>query len=117
MLFRSVVSDYKTGGRDDEEASRKRAVESLQLQLYALAWRATTGRLPDEVSLRFLDTGLTATVPVEPKRILKAREQILVAAEGIRAGVTEPKPELMSCTYCSYRELCPASKAPAGRSA
>jgi DNA helicase-2/ATP-dependent DNA helicase PcrA len=112
-----VVSDYKTGGRDDEEASRKRAKESLQLQLYALAWRAATGRLPDEVSLRFLDTGRVATVPVEPKRIMKAREQIVLAAEGILTGVMEPKPELMTCTYCSYRELCPASKAPAGRPA
>uniref|UniRef100_UPI00404B234A RecB family exonuclease n=1 Tax=Candidatus Limnocylindrus sp. TaxID=2802978 RepID=UPI00404B234A len=112
-----VVSDYKTGGRDDDDASRKRAKESLQLQLYALAWRAATGRLPDEVSLRFLDTGRVATVPVEPKRIVKARELIVVAAEGILAGVMDPKPELMTCTYCSYRELCPASKAPAGRPA
>ena len=76
-----VVSDYKTGGRDDDDASRKRAKESLQLQLYALAWRATTGRLPDEVSLRFLDTGRVATVAVEPKRIVKARELIVAAAE------------------------------------
>ena len=112
-----VVSDYKTGGRDDDDAARKRAKESLQLQLYALAWRAATGRLPDELSLRFLDTGRVATVPVEPKRILKARDQVVAAAEGIRAGVMEPKPELMTCTYCSYRELCPASKAPAGRPA
>lgn len=112
-----VVSDYKTGGRDDDEASRKRAKESLQLQLYALAWRATTGRLPDEVSLRFLDTGRVATVPVEPKRIVKARALIVAAAEGILSGVMDPKPELMTCTYCSYRELCPASKAPAGRPA
>jgi DNA helicase-2/ATP-dependent DNA helicase PcrA len=112
-----VVSDYKTGGRDDDDASRKRAKESLQLQLYALAWRAATGRLPDEVSLRFLDTGRIATVPVEPKRIVKARELIVVAAEGILGGIMDPKPELMTCTYCSYRELCPASKAPAGRPA
>jgi CRISPR/Cas system-associated exonuclease Cas4 (RecB family) len=41
----------------------------------------------------------------------------VVAAEGILGGVMDPKPELMTCTYCSYRELCPASKAPAGRPA
>ena len=110
-----VVSDYKTGGRDEEEHSVKRARESLQLQLYALAWRATTGRLPDEVSLRFLDTGRIATVPVEPKRIEKARVAIMAAAAGIVAGEMEATPELMTCAHCSYRELCPASKAPAGR--
>jgi len=110
-----TVSDYKTGGRDEEEHSVKRAREALQLQLYALAWRATTGRLPDELSLRFLDTGRVATVPVEPKRIERARLEIVAAAEGILAGDTTPTPELMTCTYCAYRELCPASKAPAGR--
>ena len=111
------ISDYKTGGRDDEEHGIKRAKEALQLQLYALAWRATTGRLPDAVSLRFLDTSRVATVPVEPKRIEKAHGQILAVANGILAGNMEPTPELMTCTYCSYRELCPASKAPAGRPA
>ena len=92
-------------------------VEALQLQIYALAWRAATGRLPDEVSLRFLDTGRVATVPVEPKRIEKARQRIAEAAEGIQTGSMEAKPDLMNCTYCAYRELCPSSKAPAGRPA
>ncbi|MGI9096830.1 MAG: ATP-dependent helicase [Candidatus Limnocylindrus sp.] len=112
-----TVSDYKSGGVDDEEKATKRARESLQLQIYALAWRAATGRLPDEVSLRFLDSGRNVSVPVEPKRIAAAREKILVAAEGIGAGNIEPTPAVMTCTYCDYREICPASKAPSGRPA
>ena len=112
-----TVSDYKSGGSDDEEKSTKRAREALQLQIYALAWRALTGRLPDEVSLRFLDSGRIVTVPVEPKRIAAAREKIIAAAEGIAAGNLEPTPAVMTCTYCDYRELCPASKAPSARPA
>ena len=112
-----TVSDYKSGGSDDEEKATKRAREALQLQIYALAWRALTGRLPDELSLRFLDSGLVVRVPVEPKRISAARERILEAAEGISAGNMEPTPAVMTCTYCDYRELCPASKAPSGRPA
>lgn len=110
-----VISDYKSGGKDDEEGNVTRARDALQLQIYALAWRAATGRLPDEVSLRFLDSGKTATVPVEPKRIAKARDRIVEAAEGIQSGSMEAKPDRMNCTYCAYRELCPSSKAPAGR--
>ncbi len=110
-----VISDYKSGGKDDDAANLLRARDALQLQIYALAWRAATGRLPDEVSLRFLDTGRTATVPVDPKRIAKARDRILEAAQGIQSGSMEAKPSLMNCTYCAYRELCPSSKAPAGR--
>ena len=110
-----VISDYKSGGKDDEEGNATRARDALQLQIYALAWRAATGRLPDEVSLRFLDSGKTATVPVDPKRIAKARDRIVEAAEGIQSGSMEAKPDRMNCTYCAYRELCPSSKAPAGR--
>jgi DNA helicase-2/ATP-dependent DNA helicase PcrA len=110
-----VISDYKSGGKDDDETGVARARDALQLQIDALAWRSTTGRLPDEVSLRFLDSGKTATVPVDPKRIEKAREKIAEAAEGIQTGSMEAKPDLMNCTYCAYRELCPSSKAPAGR--
>jgi CRISPR/Cas system-associated exonuclease Cas4 (RecB family) len=112
-----VISDYKTGGKDDDEGNLARARDALQLQIYALAWRAATGRLPDEVSLRFLDSGTRATVPVDPKRVAKARDRIVEAAEGIQSGSMEAKPDLMNCTYCSYRELCPSSKAPAGRPA
>lgn len=110
-----VISDYKSGGKEDEEGNATRARDALQLQIYALAWRAATGRLPDEVSLRFLDSGKTATVPVDPKRIAKARDRIVEAAEGIQSGSMEAKPDRMNCTYCAYRELCPSSKAPAGR--
>lgn len=110
-----VISDYKSGGKDDEEGNATRARDALQLQIYALAWRAATGRLPDEVSLRFLDSGKTATVPVDPRRIAKARDRIVEAAEGIQSGSMEAKPDRMNCTYCAYRELCPSSKAPAGR--
>ncbi|MFM8998011.1 MAG: ATP-dependent helicase, partial [Candidatus Limnocylindrus sp.] len=112
-----VISDYKSGGKDDEEGNVTRARDALQLQIYALAWRAATGRLPDEVSLRFLDSGKHATVPVDPKRIAKARDRIVEAAEGIQSGSMEAKPDRMNCTYCAYRELCPSSKAPAGRPA
>lgn len=112
-----VISDYKSGGKDDEEGNVTRARDALQLQIYALAWRAATGRLPDEVSLRFLDSGKYATVPVDPKRIAKARDRIVEAAEGIQSGSMEAKPDRMNCTYCAYRELCPSSKAPAGRPA
>lgn len=112
-----VISDYKSGGKDDEEGNVTRARDALQLQIYALAWRAATGRLPDEVSLRFLDSGKHATVPVDPKRIAKARDRIVEAAEGIKSGSMEAKPDRMNCTYCAYRELCPSSKAPAGRPA
>jgi hypothetical protein len=61
------------------------------------------------VALHFLDTGLVGIAPVDAKRIEKARESITTAAAGIRARDFAARPDHMSCTYCAFREICPAS--------
>ena len=63
------------------------------------------------MALHFLESGLVGTAPVEPRRIEKARESIRAAARGIRAGEFEPRPDYLACTYCAFREICPASVA------
>ena len=55
-----AIVDFKTGDVRDEKAAEKRASESLQLDIYALAHLETKGRLPDRVELRFLESGLVA---------------------------------------------------------
>ena len=42
----------------EQTAADRRARESLQLKIYALAEQAATGRLPAAVELRFLESGL-----------------------------------------------------------
>ncbi len=111
LVERVTITDYKSSDVRDPAKARQRARESLQLQIYALAYEALTGRLPDAVALHFLDTGVVGRVPVEPKRLLKARERIRSAATGIRAGAFEPRPDAVTCGYCPYREICPASAA------
>jgi len=49
--------------------------------------------------------------PTDRKRIDKAREAIRTVATGIRAGDFEPRPDPLSCGYCAFREICPASVA------
>ncbi len=55
-----AIVDFKTGDVRDEKAAQKRAKESLQLDIYALAHLKTKGRLPERVELRFLESGLAA---------------------------------------------------------
>ena len=57
---RVTIVDFKTGDVQTEEKAATRAKESLQLDVYALAWLRTKGRLPDRVELRFLESGLAA---------------------------------------------------------
>ena len=57
-----------------------------------MGYEALTGRLPDQVALHFLDSGLVGKVDVDPKRLAKARERMATAAAGIRAWVTAVGP-------------------------
>jgi hypothetical protein len=74
-----------------------------------MGYEAMTGRLPDQVALHFLDSGLVGRVDVDPRRIARARRQIATAAAGIRAGEFGPTPDAMTCSRCPFRDICPSS--------
>ncbi len=106
-----TITDYKSSDVRDPVKARERARGSLQLSIYAMGYEAMTGRLPDDVALHFLETGLVGRARVDRKRIDKARDAIRTAAAGIHAGDFEPRPDPLSCGYCAFREICPASVA------
>jgi DNA helicase-2/ATP-dependent DNA helicase PcrA len=113
---RVTITDYKSSDVRDPARARQRARDSLQLQIYAMGYEALTGRLPDAIALHFLESGLVGKVAVDPKRLAKARERIRTAAAGIRARDYTPRPDQLACTWCAFRDICPASVA-TGRSA
>ena len=41
----------------------------------------------------------------------KARDKIRTAATGIRARDYTPTPDASACTWCAFRDICPASVA------
>ena len=104
-----TITDYKSSDVRDPAKARQRARDSLQLQIYAMGYEALTGRLPDQVALHFLDSGLVGRVDVDPKRIARARRQIATAAAGIRAGEFAATPDAMTCARCPFRDICPSS--------
>jgi DNA helicase-2/ATP-dependent DNA helicase PcrA len=108
---RVTITDYKSSDVRDPAKARQRARDSLQLQIYAMGYEAMTGRLPDSVALHFLESGLVGEVPVDRKRLAKAREKIERAAAGMRARDYAPKPDYLACTYCAFRDICPSSVA------
>ena len=108
---RVTITDYKSSDVRDPARARERARESLQLQIYAMAYQAETGRLPDALQLWFLESGLVGRVEVDEKRLEKARQSIRRAAGGIRARRFEATPDYIACGYCAFRDICPASAA------
>jgi DNA helicase-2/ATP-dependent DNA helicase PcrA len=104
-----VLVDYKTGAVDTPEKARERVRRSLQegqLGLYALAYVEAREVMPARVELRFLHSGLTADLPVEPQHLEAARERVQRAAAGIRARDFAATPESRTCARCDYRLLC-----------
>ena len=108
---RVTITDYKSSDVRDPAKARQRARDSLQLQIYAMGYEAMTGRLPDAIALHFLESGLVGEVAVDPKRLAKARDKIGQAAAGMRARDYTPKPDYLACTYCAFRDICPANAA------
>jgi DNA helicase-2/ATP-dependent DNA helicase PcrA len=106
-----TITDYKSSDVRDPAVAKQRARDSLQLQIYAMAYEAMTGRLPDAVQLHFLDSGLVGRAELEPARLEKARAKIATAAAGMRARDYTPKPSVLACTYCPFRDICPSSMA------
>jgi DNA helicase-2/ATP-dependent DNA helicase PcrA len=104
---RVVITDYKSADVRDAATAHRRARESLQLAIYALAYEAEHGRVPDELALHFLESGLVGRSTASPKRLSRAAEQVAAVADGIRAGDFAAAPSMMHCGPCPFREICP----------
>jgi DNA helicase-2/ATP-dependent DNA helicase PcrA len=103
----TTIIDFKTGDVRDQKAADRRARESLQLDLYALAWLRTTGRLPERVELRFLETGLASSRRPTPVEATATEARIRAAASAIRRREFEALPTFFACSQCPFREICP----------
>lgn len=103
----ATVIDYKSSELTSQEKADRQAGESLQLSIYATAYQSKTGRLPKEVQLHFLESGLVGRAVKTEDDVKETKETILKAAEGIRSQDFAARPTYMACSYCAYREICP----------
>jgi DNA helicase-2/ATP-dependent DNA helicase PcrA len=101
------IVDFKTGAVAGAEAAARRAQDSLQLDVYALGWRQTRGRLPDRVELRFLESGLAGGRRPTPERAEATMSLIRDVAERVRRGEFSARPSPQACGPCAFRDICP----------
>ncbi|MFH0779144.1 MAG: PD-(D/E)XK nuclease family protein, partial [Candidatus Eisenbacteria bacterium] len=104
------IIDFKSSEVHAQKDADRRARESLQLKIYALAYQRAFGRVPDSVELHFLESGLVGRRVVEEKDLEEAAERIREAATGIRARDFGAAPGYLSCRYCAYNSICPDSR-------
>ena len=108
MGYEDAKADVKKTMREADE----KAKESLQLFVYALAYRELTGSTPDRLELRYVLTGeVGSTVPSED-RLERTRERIGAIARSIRAGKFEARPSERTCSICACRPICKDSAVP-----
>ncbi len=103
----TAIVDFKTGEVRDQKTAERRARESLQLDVYALAHLRTKGRLPERVELRFLESGFTGSRRPTLDETVATESRIRAAAGGIRRRDFPARPTFFACSQCPFREICP----------
>ncbi len=106
-----VIMDFKTSAINAQDDADKRAKESIQLTLYALAYQNIFGVLPKRVELYFLESGLVGSFEVKDKSLDKLKDKVREVSRGIREQGFEASPAYMSCNYCAYNQICPSAVA------
>jgi len=107
-----TIIDYKTSDVRTREQADRRAKESRQLALYALAYEHLFGTLPANLELRFLtpEVMIGRSQPTE-RRLEKARAEIDRASAGIRNSEFPGEPIYRACRLCPYAGICPSKRA------
>jgi DNA helicase-2/ATP-dependent DNA helicase PcrA len=103
----AVVIDYKASEVKDQREADRRAAESLQMDLYALAFTKTQRGPLLETRLHFLESDIIGRAPKGEKEMTRAWDKVEEAAAGLRARNFDARPDWHSCSYCEFRTVCP----------
>jgi DNA helicase II / ATP-dependent DNA helicase PcrA len=104
-----VIIDYKSSDVRQPKEAKRRARESLQLAIYALAYAQTYGQIPTHVALHFLESGLRGVAEKTAGEIEQTAAIIKDVAAGVRNRDFTATPSYMACGYCAYRDICPSA--------
>ena len=103
----AVIMDFKTSEIKTKEAADKRTKESLQLALYAFAYKNIFGQLPKVVKLYFLESGIIGSNQIQDRDLEKVKDKLNDVSQGIRDRNFVATPKYMACQYCAYNQICP----------
>jgi DNA helicase-2/ATP-dependent DNA helicase PcrA len=105
-----VLMDFKTSDVRIQKEANRRARESLQLKMYALAYHEVYGVLPTRLELQFLGPRgvIVGTAAPESDLLTDTAEIIERVANGIRMQQFIATPDYYSaCRFCAFASICP----------
>ena len=102
-----TILDFKTGDVGETKEARRRAKDSLQLDIYALAHLRTRGRLPDWVELRFLESGVRGGKRPSLEQAERTEGTIRELSSLLRSRDFSPRPSFRACSQCAFQDVCP----------
>jgi len=105
----AAIIDFKTSQVKAQKDADEKAKRSLQLSIYSLAYKMIFGKLPENVKLYFLESGIIGAAKKTEKDIGSTIEKIDAAAKGIRSASFIAKPTYFACEFCAYNQICPAA--------
>ncbi|HEY6764209.1 MAG TPA: ATP-dependent DNA helicase [Candidatus Sulfotelmatobacter sp.] len=97
------IIDYKTGRARDQE----NADASLQLSIYAMAAAQKWNYRVETLVFHNLQANVEVATTRDSLQLKQACERMEKAAQGIAAGQFEARIGF-HCSFCAYRNLCPA---------
>ena len=102
-----VVIDYKTGGKN----KKVDAPNSAQLNLYALALKENPnyGKLPIKATFFYVEKPEGEQLfeyEVDPGKVDEVKIKLEEHVRGILAKEFEAKPEMFTCKWCEYSDIC-----------
>ncbi len=106
----AVLIDFKTSDVRTQKDADKRARESLQLAIYALAYREVYGQLPARLELQFLgpERVLVGTTGPDDEMLRETAAVIEKVSAGIRGQQFIATPDFYrACRYCPFASICP----------
>ncbi|HEY4484717.1 MAG TPA: ATP-dependent DNA helicase [Nitrospiria bacterium] len=104
------VIDYKSSAVLTQKKADEQTRRSLQLGIYALAYREQHGRIPDFVELHFLESGRVGRDQKTEADLDKTRTTLQTVLDGLRSGNFAARPTYMACRYCAYQSICPNTR-------
>jgi len=96
----TTITDYKTGTTaNTEKKAKSRATSSMQLNLYAEAWRLMNDEMPKLLVLDFVETGQIGSVKKQEKTLDNLEKKLAELPVKIKTGEYEPVGDHKYCRH------------------